>query len=331
MKGKAMKKLAMTIVAVITIAVVMMFTIPARSAEVEGFYQNFAEAQKEAKKLDKPLFLHFTTTWCGWCRKIENDIYKTKEGKEALKGFVCASLDCTVPEGKTPPAQQKANLEMMAKYGGDGYPFLVMVTPDGVLLNSFAGYKPMSEFKKELTKALANWKKHKAFEAYAVKADKKSYEYNKRALDFYSKTGAWDKAAQAAGLIEKQVKKEDPKNRKGLLEKVLWAKALDYYQQGDRAKSKAAGLQSLRNAAKTLKELTLNAEKLSNAKDVYALLGFSQAALGQFDDAIASYEKLLAMAPKGPEAKRIEQMINTLKKEKAKMEEKGKKENKEKK
>ena len=183
MKGKIMKKLGISFVIAMILAgvIAMILTSTSPAAEVEGFYQNIAAAQKEAKKLNKPLFLHFTTTWCGWCRKIENDIYKTKEGKEALKGFVCASLDCTVPGGKTPPAQQKANLEMMAKYGGSGYPFLVMVTPDGVLLNSFAGYKPLPGFKKELTKALANWKKNKAFEAYTGKAEKKSYEYNKRA------------------------------------------------------------------------------------------------------------------------------------------------------
>lgn len=302
------------------IAIILTGTSPA--AEVEGFYQDFAKAKSEAKKLNKPMYLHFTTTWCGWCRKIENDIYKKKEGKEALKGFVPASLDCTVPEGKRPSGQKKINLDLMAKYGGSGYPFLVMVTVDGVLLNSFAGYKPMAPFKEELKKATANMEAYKTFKAYAAKADKKSYEYNEKALVFYSKVGAWDKAVKAGTVIEKEVREKDPKNQKGLLEKVLWAKAFNYYQQGTRAKSKTAAFDKLRKTVEILKELTSKAQKLSNGSEVYSLLGFSQATLGQFDDAIVTYEKLLTIVPKGAPAQGVKQMINSLKAEAAKVKKK---------
>ncbi len=319
-----MKKLATSFVIAMVLAgvIAMILTNTSSGAEVEGFYQNFAKAKKEAKKLDKPLFLHFTTTWCGWCRKIENDIYRNKEGKKALEGFVRASLDCTVPNGKRPSGQKKINLDLMAKYGGSGYPFLVMVTADGVLLNSFAGYKPMAPFKKELEKATVNLEAYKAFKAYAAKADKKSYEYNEKALDFYGKVGAWDKAAKAADAIEKQVREKDPKNKKGLLEKVLWAKASNYYQRSTSAKSKIAMLDNVRKIVETLKELTLKAQKLSKGSDVYSLLGFSQAELRQFEDAIATFEKLLTITPKGAQAERIKQMINKLKAEKAKVKKK---------
>ena len=116
---------------------------------IEGFARTYADAQKAAKAQDKPMYLHFTTTWCGWCRKIEHDCYAMDEGKKALAGFSPASLDCTVAQGKTAEGEVKTNLELMQKFGGKGYPFIVILTPDGELVHSWAGYLPLEAFQKE--------------------------------------------------------------------------------------------------------------------------------------------------------------------------------------
>jgi len=63
-----MKKIAMMLLAV------GMLAAAAPAADVEGFQTRWAAAKKVAEAQNKPLFLHVTTTWCGWCRKIEDDV-----------------------------------------------------------------------------------------------------------------------------------------------------------------------------------------------------------------------------------------------------------------
>ncbi len=347
-----MKKLAILVVAVVMVAGVEM-----ASGAAPGFLKSYAKAQAQAKKENKPIYLHFTTSWCGWCKKIENDIYKNPAGKKALVGFVCASLDCTTPRGKAPTGEAKINIGLMKKFGGSGYPFLVITTPDGVLLDKFSGYRPLAEFKKVLAKAEAKFKKYQEFQAYAAKADKKSLEYNVKALEFYSEIGSWSKAAQAAAVLKKldpkgekadpakvnfalyvqaaqaskkvsqkkmreleqAVIKADPDNKKGYMEKVCWAKALMLFQTAQQTRSKQGQKVMLQQIAATLTDLTKKAKKLKYGENVYSLLGFAYANLDEFDKATATYEKLLTMVPKDSKrAKDIAKSLENLKQAKAK-------------
>ena len=41
----------------------------------EGFESVWSEAVKKATAENKPIYVHFTTDWCGWCRRIEEDTY----------------------------------------------------------------------------------------------------------------------------------------------------------------------------------------------------------------------------------------------------------------
>jgi thioredoxin-related protein len=337
-----MKKLA--ILAVAIVAVFLATRTPA--ADVEGFHKTWAEAKKAAEAAGKPIYLHFTTTWCGWCRKIEKDVYANPEGKEALKPFVAASLDCTVPRGQQPSGEAKRNLELMRKWGGGGYPFLVMVSPDGAVLNSFAGYKPVPAFKAELTKARATWKEYRAFESEAAKADTKSYEYNAKAMALYAKVRKYDRAAaaaekllqldpknekgraaDAAGVLlnaaqadgdEKKaqaalalIKKHDPRNDSGVLERSVFRYALATFQ-GSRRLPADERNKRLKLAIAALTDLTGAGVKLTDAQNDYHLLGFLHSIVGGKDKARAALQKALAADPDSRAAAVIRKRIQAL-------------------
>ncbi len=205
-KGKTMRKLS--------IVLLMMVAVPFVQAGtgVEYFHSDWDRARKIAKKKGKPLYVHFTTEWCGWCRKIENEVYKSKKGKKALKPFVPVSLDCTVKNKKGKELQQaKENKKLQSRWGGSGYPYLVQVTADGEVFNSWSGYKPVDAFTQELKKALSNLKELKQFEKEAKSADRDSYQFNVKAMKIYRSMKANKKAQKAAS----QVLKLDPENKKG--------------------------------------------------------------------------------------------------------------------
>ena len=319
----------------IFILLVSVVSIGSAADPVPGFYTDYAQAQKVAIRKAKPLYIHFTTDWCGWCRRIEKDIYETKEGKAILADFVPVSLDCT--QGA---ASADANKALMAKYGGKGYPFLVMTLPNGTLLNSFSGYKKMPGFKKELEAALEAMKEHKTFADYAAKADKTSVAYNEKALVYYLKCGNCTEAAKSAAALKKlkkgdpaqlayvtfmaaaeakdlsaataaygEVVKTDPKNEKG------------YYEQAATKMGEldTIALQELQKkvAAQTLarlKALVANSKKLENPSACYEKLVGLQMATGDAAGALDSLKKLRPLMPMETQ-QQIDKMITHIEKQ----------------
>lgn len=333
------------------IAVVLTVTVfagLAQAAAVEGFLTSWSAAQKAAKAQNKPVFLHFTTTWCGWCRKIENDIYKKDEGKEAMKDFVPASLDCT-RRGRKGDALKAAtaNNKLMGKYGGGGYPFLAIVTHDGVVLNTFSGYKPMPAFKAELAKAKKVFKEYGEFQKYAATADKNSYEYNLRAMKTYSALSAWDQALAAAEKIKKldpqnkkgdraaanlailsgasakgdeaglkaavgEIRKLDAENAKGLLEKALIEQAEMHFRLA-RTRDQAVRKKNLQANLQVLTDLTGAGKKLKDPQNAYFLLARAHSVLGDNAKTVSALEKALQADPKSKIAPRLRQLIKRFK------------------
>ena len=84
-----MKATWIALLTVLLIAGGVLMSLPSgASAKDHGFHTSWDAARKAARKEGKPLYVHFTTTWCGWCRKIEDEVYAHKEGREALKAFI---------------------------------------------------------------------------------------------------------------------------------------------------------------------------------------------------------------------------------------------------
>lgn len=291
----------------LTIAALLVSAAPA--AEVEGFESTWSQAVAKAKEQNKPIYLHFTTEWCGWCRKIEKDTYKSETGQKALESFVAASLDCTVPRGQQPTGEKKTNIELMRKWGGRGYPYLVMVTPDGQVLNTVSGYVKPEQFKKETDQALATWKELKAFGKYAKTADKSSLEYNKRAMKLYATTKQWDKANQAAEVVLEK----DADNAKGLYEQATMVKVQYLVNQLQSAKSAEQAKPTLKKLHSLLSALVKKDIELDEPFRVHYLLGGISASMGNMDDAIASMQTAKKHAPNQRAKTAIDRQIQQLK------------------
>lgn len=326
----------------LTLAIALLTPAALAADNLEGFAKTYADAQKAAKASGKPMYLHFTTTWCAWCRKIEADVYAKPEGKKALADFVTASLDCTVPKGERPAGEAKINIELMQKFGGNGYPFLAILTPEGDLLHSWAGYAPMPQFETELKTALANYKEYKEFVVYALKADKSGYEYNAKAMDIYSKMMRMDASLAAAKLVRKldpenkkgdaaaatlvqigaaltaqgetkdllaELKQFDAANDKGLLEQGYWDVAMTALNSGQMDRGVAL-----------LVELTGSAKKLVQGQQIYGTLGMVYAQQGKLADASKAIDKAIAADPESPLVERLKSIQAKLKDVKTKPE-----------
>jgi thioredoxin-related protein len=111
---------------------VVLLTAAAVFAEEEAWMTDYAKAAEKAKADNKLLLMDFSgSDWCGWCIKLDKEIFDTKEFKEyAAENLVLLKLD--FPKKKTlPPEEKEQNQKLAREYGIKGYPTVIVLSPDG--------------------------------------------------------------------------------------------------------------------------------------------------------------------------------------------------------
>ena len=128
----------------------------------EIVFLDFKTGMQLQKKLNKPTMIHFTTTWCGWCRKLEKEVYTVPEVIEMSRNFVCIQVD-----GDKLP-------EACAHYKVRGYPTIVFTDAKRNEVHRIPGYMPAEGFLAQMKAALA-----KTGAADAAKKDSEKEETKK--------------------------------------------------------------------------------------------------------------------------------------------------------
>ncbi len=88
---------------------------------------------KTAQEQNKNLLLMFGGNWCLWCHKL-HDLFQSDEQIKALlgKSFIIIMVDVGEKHGK--PLNR--DLEKKYRVGGFGYPALVVLGKDGMLVSA---------------------------------------------------------------------------------------------------------------------------------------------------------------------------------------------------
>ena len=108
-----------------------------------GWGEDFAAAQKAAAAGDKYILLAFSgSDWCGWCVKMDKDVYSDKKFvREAKKSFELVLIDMPQDQSILSPLAKKQNRGLLKKYGVRGFPCSILVHPDGTEAKRFEGYQ----------------------------------------------------------------------------------------------------------------------------------------------------------------------------------------------
>ncbi|MFZ9201842.1 MAG: thioredoxin family protein [Opitutales bacterium] len=103
---------------------------PVAALASEGWLTDLDAAKKQAAAEKKDILIDFTgSDWCGWCIKLDKEVFSTSEFK-AQKQFVLVSLD--FPRKKQIPAEAKAKNEaLMKKWGVQGFPTIILANAAG--------------------------------------------------------------------------------------------------------------------------------------------------------------------------------------------------------
>jgi thioredoxin-like negative regulator of GroEL len=104
---------------------------------------SFAEATKLARAQNKPIMVDFWATWCGWCKKLDTDVYTTSEFANAAKDVISVKVDTEGPER-----------DVAARFGVTNLPTVLYLTPEGKLLSKVGGYMSTDRFVPTVTAAV---------------------------------------------------------------------------------------------------------------------------------------------------------------------------------
>lgn len=85
------------------------------ASDKEGWLVNIEDAYAQSVKENKPILANFSgTDWCGWCKKLDQDVFTTPEFKNwAAKNVVLLEVD--FPRRKQLPEKNKEQNAAMAQ------------------------------------------------------------------------------------------------------------------------------------------------------------------------------------------------------------------------
>ena len=123
------------------VLMVAVLTVAGTLSASDGWLTNFNKARAEAAKRNLPILLDFSgSDWCGWCKKLDKEVFSTKAFKEyAKKNFVLLLAD--IPHAKPMPKEVlEQNNMLQHMYGVRGFPTVLILDKDGKVL-ARTGYK----------------------------------------------------------------------------------------------------------------------------------------------------------------------------------------------
>ena len=105
---------------------------------------DFSNAQAKAKRLDRPLFIHFHADWCGPCRRMQEEVFNIPKLSQHLdRRFVLVRVDVD------------QNPELAEQFEVRSLPSDVFVDPDGRVIARLRGYQDKRSYLSELAGVVA--------------------------------------------------------------------------------------------------------------------------------------------------------------------------------
>ncbi len=135
-KGGLMKKAEIIGVTVLVSALLCGCNQHAVAAEQSGLWKtDYEAALKQAAAENKYVLVDFSgSDWCGWCIKLEQEVFSQKEFTDyAGTGLICVLVD--FPRSKEQPeAQKAANQALAERYSIQGFPTVLILNPQGKVI-----------------------------------------------------------------------------------------------------------------------------------------------------------------------------------------------------
>jgi thioredoxin-related protein len=101
----------------------------------------------EARTSGRHVLVDVYTDWCGWCRRMDAEVYARPEVREYLaRKFVLVKLDAEAADAARYEGRAFTSRTLAARFNVSGYPTTIFLKPDGGHLFNVPGYVPADRF-----------------------------------------------------------------------------------------------------------------------------------------------------------------------------------------
>lgn len=95
---------------------------------------SFEDALSRAREERTLVLVDVYTDWCGWCKKLDKEVFTDDRVGEAARGLVAIRVNA-----------EKGGEDVASRFRVGGYPTLLFVDGDGNLVHKVEGYLPADE------------------------------------------------------------------------------------------------------------------------------------------------------------------------------------------
>lgn len=148
---------------IIPIAIVLL-TFASQSFAAGRWKTSISEAQREARKSDQLILADMYADWCGWCKKMEREVFPAQVFQQATDKMVLLRVDTE---------DRKEGTQFSRSIGIRSLPTLLILDAELTVVGVLAGYQPAEALAENLQAAQTDYR---AFQARHARAGKSSSE-----------------------------------------------------------------------------------------------------------------------------------------------------------
>jgi thioredoxin-related protein len=110
-------------------------------------WYGFDDGMKEAKRTNKKVFVDVYTDWCGWCKKMDKEVFAhAKVAPYLSEQYVLIRLNAEGAGRVTYKDKKSSETELARAFGVTGYPTALFLEPTGDLITTLPGYVKAEDF-----------------------------------------------------------------------------------------------------------------------------------------------------------------------------------------
>jgi thioredoxin-related protein len=125
----------------------LMVAMAASAAPAPVRWRDWDSGLKEARDKKLPVLVDVYTDWCGWCKRMDRDVYSQPEVRDYLsRKFVTVKLDAEATDPARYEDQDYTGRTLASHFGITGYPTTIFLRASGDHLINAPGYIPADRF-----------------------------------------------------------------------------------------------------------------------------------------------------------------------------------------
>lgn len=101
---------------------------------------SFDEALSRARSGHRLVLVDVYTDWCGWCRKMDRDVFSDPRAAAASRGLLAVRVNA-----------ERGGESVAERYRVDGFPTLLVLDGEGNEILRISGYVGVEEFEERLS------------------------------------------------------------------------------------------------------------------------------------------------------------------------------------